>query len=126
MRLYYDEQKALRSIPTLRMISTSVEELKQRAEKIVDKFPDELRKQMSITSGKTEIGGGSYPGALLDSVLISIKPQKISVNELEKRCRLSDPPLIGRIQKDEFLLDLRTVLEKEDEVIKVIISNNLT
>jgi len=125
LKLYYDEEKALQSIPTLRMISTRVEELEKRAQNIVADLPEEVKKQVEIVRGKSEIGGGSYPGSFLDSVLISITPHKISVIELEEQCRLGSLPLIGRIHKDKFLLDVRCIRPVEDKTIVVILSKRL-
>ncbi|MEK7698457.1 MAG: L-seryl-tRNA(Sec) selenium transferase, partial [Nitrospirota bacterium] len=50
---------------------------------------------------------------------VSIKPSNISVNELEKRLRLGNPPIIARIKEDALLIDARTVQDKE---IKTVVS----
>lgn len=126
LRLYYDEEKALRTIPTLRMISTSVKALKKRAQEIVSSLSDGLKEQVEIVTGQSEIGGGSFPGVFLESIVLSINPRKILVGELEKRCRLGAPPLIGRIHKDRFLLDLRTVQPEEDGEMAAIIRRCLS
>jgi L-seryl-tRNA(Ser) seleniumtransferase len=65
------------------------------------------------------IGGGSTPGQPLQSWLIAI--DSADVVEVERRCRLSDPPVVARIEDGRLLLDLRTVFaDEEDELTRVI------
>jgi len=47
--------------------------------------------------------------------LVAIKLD--SPEQLARRLRVGDPPVIGRIENDLFLLDPRTVLAGEDEVL---------
>ncbi len=49
--------------------------------------------------------------------VLSIKPMKISVNALEKKLRLGDPPVIARIKEDVLLIDARTVQDKEVKIL---------
>jgi L-seryl-tRNA(Ser) seleniumtransferase len=103
-------------IPALRMISQSSEELRGRAERMLSRL-DGVRAEM--IEGSSVIGGGSTPGQPLQSWLIAI--DCTDVVEAERRCRLSDPPVVARIEDGRLLLDLRTVFAKEeDELVRVI------
>jgi L-seryl-tRNA(Ser) seleniumtransferase len=73
----------------------------------------------AVIEGRSVIGGGSTPGQPLQSWLIAI--DCADVVEAERRCRLSDPPVVARIEDGRLLLDLRTVFAKEeDELARVI------
>jgi L-seryl-tRNA(Ser) seleniumtransferase len=103
-------------IPALRMISQSSEELRGRAERMLGQL-DGVRAE--VIEGSSVIGGGSTPGQPLHSSLIAI--DCADVVEAERRCRLSDPPVVARIEDGRLLIDLRTVFEKEeDELARVI------
>jgi L-seryl-tRNA(Ser) seleniumtransferase len=103
-------------IPALRMISQSSEELRGRAERMLGRL-DGVRAE--VIEGRSVIGGGSTPGQPLQSWLIAI--DCVDVVEAERRCRLSDPPVVARIEDGRLLLDLRTVFAKEeDELARVI------
>jgi len=103
-------------IPALRMISQSSEELRGRAERLCGSL-DGLR--ATVIEGSSVIGGGSTPGQPLQSWLIAI--DCADVVEAERRCRLSDPPVVARIEDGRLLFDLRTVFaDEEDELARVI------
>lgn len=103
-------------IPALRMISQSSEALRARSERLMGRL-DGVRAE--LTEGSSLIGGGSTPGQPLQSWLIAI--DCADVVEAERRCRLSDDPVIVRIQDGRLLIDLRTVLvSEEDELVRVI------
>ena len=103
-------------IPALRMISQSSEELRGRAERLCGSL-DGLR--ATVIEGSSVIGGGSTPGQPLQSWLSAI--DCADVVEAERRCRLSDPPVVARIEDGRLLFDLRTVFaDEEDELARVI------
>jgi L-seryl-tRNA(Ser) seleniumtransferase len=104
-------------IPVLRMISQSSQELRIRAEAFARRLSG-IRSE--IVEGSSLIGGGATPEQPLPSWLIAV--QCADVVEAERRCRLSDPPVIVRIEEDRLLLDLRTVFaSEEDDLARVIL-----
>jgi len=103
-------------VPALRMISASSDELRARAEHFAGMLGD-LRRE--ILAGNSLIGGGATPQQPLPAWLIAIECP--DVVEAERRCRLGDPPVIGRIEDGRLLLDLRTVSPtEEDELARVV------
>jgi L-seryl-tRNA(Ser) seleniumtransferase len=103
-------------IPALRMISQSSDELRERA-KCLCRSLNGLR--AALMEGSSMIGGGATPGQPLQSWLIAI--DCANVVEAERRCRLSDPPVVARIEDGRLLLDLRTVFAtEEDDLARVI------
>ena len=65
------------------------------------------------------MGGGSLPDVSIPSYGLSLQPSLVSVEKLEQRMRGLDTPVIGRIEKGRFLIDMRTV-QQEDEPYMVL------
>jgi L-seryl-tRNA(Ser) seleniumtransferase len=71
------------------------------------------------------VGGGSLPDHTLPSIVVVIKP-KDSAENLARRLRLSTPAVIGRIEQDGFLIDMRTVLPSLDNMLIEVIKGAFT
>jgi len=115
-RLYLDEEKALKEIPTLNMISMSMEELKEKAEKFAEKVK-ETAFTSEIMEDKAEIGGGSYPGVYLDSVSVKLTHNTRTATEIEGILLEADIPIITRIKENSIIFDMRTLREKEFNLV---------
>jgi L-seryl-tRNA(Ser) seleniumtransferase len=103
-------------IPALRMVAQSSQQLRARAEHFVQRL-DGVR--ASVIEGSSVIGGGSTPGQPLQGWLIAIDYP--DVVQAEKRCRLSDPPVVARIEEGRLLIDLRTVFaHEEDDLVRTL------
>ena len=112
---FLDDQKAVQEIPTLRMLTQSPDTIKRRAKKIYTPLLKavSLKARVEITANRSQAGGGALPEVDFPTFVISIKPSVLSVNMLEKKIRLSTPPVIARIKDDALILDARTVQDKE-------------
>ncbi|MGL5506421.1 MAG: L-seryl-tRNA(Sec) selenium transferase, partial [Paraclostridium sp.] len=101
LRMYLDEEKARKEIPTLRMLTYSMEELEQKAKTLYSKLERlDSYANIRIESGLSQVGGGSMPLETIDSKVISITPREINVSTLEKKLRLSDSHVIARVYDD--------------------------
>ncbi|MDA0677210.1 MAG: L-seryl-tRNA(Sec) selenium transferase, partial [Chloroflexi bacterium] len=65
---------------------------------------------------RSTIGGGSLPGETLPTSVLAITTGE-NPDVLTAALRSQEIPVIGRIQDDELLLDPRTVLPEQDELI---------
>lgn len=119
LKLFLDENQAIRKIPTLRMLSLNEKDLRKRANRILRSLSDNVKKQFYISLKKdlSEVGGGALPLEQLPGIVISIASDKIPTNTIEEFFRYYQPPIIGRIKEDNFILDLRTVQKKEYPVL---------
>ena len=63
------------------------------------------------------VGGGSLPGGSLPTRLVAPGGSSKNAQSVNKKLRLWEIPVIGRIEKDQLLLDPRTVLPEEDEIV---------
>lgn len=95
-------------IPLYRMLATSLEVLWKRATAIAKAIDCEIVETDGV------VGGGTTPTETIRSIALSIRR-----NALERcdQLRRSDPPVLGRVQDDRLLLDLRTVLPEQDEAL---------
>jgi L-seryl-tRNA(Ser) seleniumtransferase len=93
-------------IPALRMLCASPDEIRERAERVSKSLP------ARVEQGESLAGGGSTPDRSLPTWLIVVDGDAVA---LEKKLRLGNPPVIARIVDDRLVLDLRTVLEGEDD-----------
>ncbi|MFH2045072.1 MAG: L-seryl-tRNA(Sec) selenium transferase [Pseudomonadota bacterium] len=120
LRLYRDPEKAVKLIPTLSMLTTPINLIKKRAAKLIKLFSGINNLALSIkpVDMDSKAGGGSLPLVNLPSKCIAIKIAGMSVNSIEKNMRNNTPPIIGRIEDDNFIIDLRTVKEDELVIIK--------
>ena len=116
LKLYLDEKTALKEIPTLRMISISEEELREKAEK----FTEIIKKSdfiSEIIEDRAEVGGGSYPSSYLKSIAVKITHNKKTSTEIERLLLLEEIPIITRIKENSIILDMRTLREKEFDLV---------
>ena len=115
LRLYFDEKMALQTIPTLTMLTMPLKTIEKRARRLLRKIKQIPAETCGIFLLKTEsrAGGGSLPEQGLASSAVALAPGSMTVNDLELKLRSADPPVIGRIEDDRFILDMRTVADNE-------------
>jgi L-seryl-tRNA(Ser) seleniumtransferase len=111
--LHYLKGEATVKIPVWRMIAAPLDEIERRAEL----WAKALGGGAKVISGETMVGGGSLPGGSLPTKLVAIGGGAKKVQAISRKLRLMEIPIIGRIEKDELLLDPRTVLPEEDEIV---------
>lgn len=111
---YMDEERAQQTIPVLNMLLQNPEEIRKRAQRIASKLKKEIKNaRIEIIKDTSRAGGGSLPNTDFPTYAVSIKPDTISVNELEKRFRSGSPPVVARIKGHSLLLDARTILKQD-------------
>jgi L-seryl-tRNA(Ser) seleniumtransferase len=115
LRLYYDKEQALATIPTLAMLTSSFEKIDRRAKRLNLRIKKRLAGQCDVALVRLEsrVGGGALPDQTLASRGIALAPKDRTVNDLEKALRRVPLPVIGRIEDDRLLLDMRTVGDQE-------------
>ena len=119
--LHYINGEPEAEIPIWRMISATITELTERA----DRWKSVGGTWANVVSARSAIGGGSLPGETLQSVALRIDCGELDLNPdlVLGELRKEDPPVIGRIEDDNVMLDPRTVLPEQDEVIAAAIQH---
>jgi L-seryl-tRNA(Ser) seleniumtransferase len=107
----------LKAVPALRMMYLTREEIASRAARLAEKVAALPGFAVELEDGESVIGGGSTPGQTLPTRLVAITHARLSAQEIEAALRRNSPPVIGRIERDRLLLDLRTVFEEQEQEI---------
>lgn len=102
-------------VPVWRMIATSAETLRTRAEAIRAELPPTLQGKVAVAAMESTIGGGSLPGETLASFGLVVRSG--SASRLLAELRRGDPCIVARIAEGAVLLDLRTVEPAADPVL---------
>ncbi len=116
---YLDEEKAVRTIPTLRMLLQKPEEIRARAKKIVRALKRKLGESVRIEVMRdvSRAGGGALPERDLPTFVAAVSTETMSVNELEEALRKGNPPIIARIKEDSLILDARTIRDRDIPIL---------
>jgi L-seryl-tRNA(Ser) seleniumtransferase len=100
--LYRDKHIAIREIPVLNMLTENEESIRERASRLGGE----------LIEGDSEIGGGAFPGAKLRTWLAGFPDEALA-----ERLRANDPPIIARVAGSRVLLDARTILPEQVEIV---------
>ena len=115
---YLSEEKAVKNIPVLRMITEPLAEVEKRARLLARKMRAAgLPAQIVVKPCESQIGGGSLPLERIPSMAVMIRPEKISVTELEERMRCLPVPIIPRTANDTIILDARTIKQRDIKLV---------
>jgi L-seryl-tRNA(Ser) seleniumtransferase len=107
--LYRDPEAARREIPVLRMLTEDLTELRRRGEAL----QQAIGSGAELSAGESEVGGGSFPGAKLETWLVRLDARHLTPDALATRLRRATPPVIARIAADRVVLDPRTIFPAE-------------
>ncbi len=113
LALYRDPEAARREIPVLRMLTTDPAELRRAAEVLAEG----VGRGSDVIAGESEVGGGSFPGAKLKTWLVQLTANRLTADDVAARLRGQDPPVVARIQDDRVVLDPRTILPGQLDVL---------
>jgi L-seryl-tRNA(Ser) seleniumtransferase len=115
LRLYRDEQTAVSTIPTLRMLVASKKETAATARRLMDRLSGlgHPALKLELRDLVSKAGGGALPLLELQGTGVQIQIEGISANRIQTRLRRNEPPIIGRIENDCFLIDPRTLLDDD-------------
>jgi L-seryl-tRNA(Ser) seleniumtransferase len=107
------------------MLGLTRDEIEVRARTFVERLRATVNSdvEIDVIDGQSVVGGGSAPGETRDTALISIRSVNVSPTEIEGLLRAAETPVIGRIENDRVLIDLRTVAENEEELLAEIVGS---
>lgn len=120
LKFYIEEKIAIEKIPTLNMLSISIEELNKKAIRLynilMEKISDK-KCRFEIVDSYSEVGGGSLPLEKIPTKCIMITLNRLSITSFERSLREYRIPIITRVYKDNMYMDLRTVRESEFNIL---------
>ncbi|MDD5450566.1 MAG: L-seryl-tRNA(Sec) selenium transferase [Desulfovibrionales bacterium] len=128
LRLYLDDEGVVKQIPTLRLLTVPIAEINKKALQLYRRLTKAAVDHLSlrVIDVDSQVGGGALPLQKLPSRAVAVQPKGFSVTELEARMRSLSRPVIGRIENDQFIMDMRTVSTEEIphivEAVKTVLS----
>jgi L-seryl-tRNA(Ser) seleniumtransferase len=119
LSLYRDEQGVMKHLPTLDMISRSYRSVCKKAQKLIGLIGeiDVTNFATSLTDGFSQVGGGALPLEGIKTRLLCLSPKRLSASHIVDSLRSYDPPIIARLEKNQVLLDTRTIGDQELEIV---------
>jgi L-seryl-tRNA(Ser) seleniumtransferase len=121
LRLYRDERQVLEKVPTIRMIATPLAVLEERAQRLASLIGEADRQNrllIQVQPSSSQVGGGALPNQNLPTYAVAVNSLTMSTHSIEIGLRHNSPPIIGRIESDQYLLDVRTLQPEEFPVIQ--------
>ncbi|MCX5883272.1 MAG: L-seryl-tRNA(Sec) selenium transferase [Deltaproteobacteria bacterium] len=127
LRLYRDPERARQAIPTLRMLTMPMNEIQRRADQLCALLSDigDLRLCLAQHALSSRAGGGSLPLLDIPTVCVGMQVTGVSTSAVESFLRHHTPPIIGRIEDDVFLMDVRTLQDDEMQWIQTAVAELL-
>ncbi len=116
LRMYLEGRHE--EIPVVRMLSEREEVIKSRAKRLIRRLRDIEGLETSLIKDVAKPGGGSMPELELPTWCVACSFRDMPPDELSASLRLSEPPVVGRVHRGRFLLDMRTVSDDELSLIR--------
>lgn len=106
-------------IPALKLASIDVHTIKARVERFISNN-EKILGGLKLSANKSEaaMGGGTVPGKTLPSYALTIEAaegKRITAKSISDQLRSFEPPIIGTIQDDKFIIDFRCVFEADEK-----------
>lgn len=131
LQLYRDPDRARREIPTLRMIHAPVPELRQRSEALLGAVGGRSGVQIESVAMHSVVGGGTLPGAEIDSWGLRLRPSDDASRDATSVARAlrtpdaEETPVVVRVKDDAVSMDLRTVEPRQDGLLAAALAARL-
>jgi L-seryl-tRNA(Ser) seleniumtransferase len=120
LRLFLNRERLREEHPTYRMLSLTLNELKNRAKRVAEDLSDlkGLTAKICVVDGETQVGSGSVPTETVPTKLLSVRAISLSPANLAKELRYHNPPIFARVHKETVLFDFRTIQPSEDVLVE--------
>ena len=113
LRLYRAPHNPVVDVPVLAMLAEPLAQVEERAQRLRQMLEQIGIEQVSVCASIAYAGAGSLPDQDLDSFAVAIAIPEHTAEALSTALRTSTPPVIGRISREQVMLDMRTVQPEE-------------
>ncbi len=117
LKLFLDEKLALTEVPTLRMLMRPADDLKAQAQRIASAVLKTGAAEVTTMPGFSQMGSGSLPTQNLGTTVAAIRTKQMTAESFAKELRTQPTPIFTRIQNDQVLIDPRTLLDGDEQII---------
>ncbi len=116
--LYRDPAKAVREVPSLRMLSTPLAELRERCRAFAGRLLElPTLDSVEVRDDVAYVGGGSLPDVAVPTCVVAVTAKGMGEEQFAERLRSGTPAVVGRVQGGTWLLDLRTVFAEQEDAL---------
>ncbi len=116
--LFLEPESLRERHPTFRMLCLPLDRVQARAEALcaaLTALGGPL--ECAVEACASAMGGGALPAVGIPSAAVCAAVQGMSAEELARRLRRNEPPIISPIRDGRVVLDLRTVLDGEESAV---------
>jgi len=119
LKLYLNPDTLHRELPTLRFLTRPIAEIVLVAEKAARLLKQRLAQGYIVTieDGESQIGSGSLPDEVIATKVVSITHKEILPEKIFEMFLKNEPPILGRVHTEKFLLDIRMIENAQEVVI---------
>lgn len=119
-RLYRQSPDLVASLPTLRWLTRPVAEMEAVGKAAIPLLAQRLGSgfRIDLVESESEVGSGALPTTCLATRALAISHGEHSPDDIARRFRAADPPVIGRVSGGVFLLDLRGIFAPEELAVR--------
>jgi len=116
LRLYQQSANLSEEIPTLKAFTRPLKEIEDMGARLLPVLQKKLGQgfRLSLEDSASQIGSGALPTEEIPTKVIAIGHNGMGAERIAQRFRAANPPILGRIKEDRFLLDLRAIFDPED------------
>jgi len=120
LKLFRDKETLFQSNPTLKMLTTDIKDIEARARSLKNKLEESVPDlELTVIDEYSQPGSGSLAGYDIPTKALAVRSKTISPQKLAEKLREREIPVFTRLKENQVLLDLRTILdEEEDEIVK--------
>jgi L-seryl-tRNA(Ser) seleniumtransferase len=111
---YASRDRAVAGVPVLRMLVEPLERVGSRARKAFQNLSTQTAGHVAVRPMMSVVGGGSAPGLEIPSMGWEITGD---ADDVAARLREHERPVVGRVADGRLLLDFRTVLAGQEELV---------
>ena len=113
LKLYRPPHNPVSQVPVLRMLTQTPQVLEARARSLKDLLDSVTSLQAEVLETQGYAGGGAMAMLPLPSFAVALRDAQVGAEDLARRLRTGPSPVVGRIERDRVLLDLRAVADED-------------
>jgi L-seryl-tRNA(Ser) seleniumtransferase len=115
----YLEETAREDLPTLKMLHASLEEMKEKADRLAERLAANAPNiAVDVAPSIAWSGGGTLPLHEIPSYAVRLESRSGDDAEaMTEKLRSADPPVVGRVGEGKLWLDVRTLLDGDEGAI---------
>ena len=123
-KAFINTEEKISEIPVYRDMSTDISSLKKRANDISARVQNK-NLNLAVIDTQAQVGSGASPSESMPSIGITVQHPKLKTAGIASCLRANTPAIMGRINDDRFLIDLKSVRAAEDVAIISALDNLL-